>query len=438
MTPIVFLAAILLIPLVLVYPYLGLVFIIASLPITGLLPDVPFVSSVVPVLGALTVAAFLLKNRQRQAGEKARFTPIHLVGLLLIAWIFISNPEAAWFGRDRNWIITFVQLWVLLWLAGELLDSPEKHRVLFLVYSIAAVISAFMTIQQGYVDQDIAVDVRAFGLTEGANSAARYFVVAVVFLIYLLWTSTGKLQRFLFFVGLSCVFFGALVTASRTGLLMLVVALVLVFVLWSSFRYRSQVIAFFALAAGGVVFFLDNILILFQSIFPAIMSGSDTIGLRYALWAAGWKMWLAFPIQGVGVGMFRFELPYFAENITNPRHLSLVSHNMYVQMLSETGLVGFLLFMFLMLKTVQNLWQLISSDKNETSVYKVWLVVFVVILLGGITKTDQVDKMLWIVLGVGACLPRQVSSLTEGIQQKIAHSGQYLKAKYVEKRFSRK
>lgn len=402
MTFIIPVVALLLMVPVLKKPYLGLVFIIASLPITDLLPDVPLVSSIVPVFGAITVMGFLLSKKTQYGKSKARVKSVHIVALLLIIWMFISNPQAAWLGQDRNWVFTFFQLWVLLWLAGELLDAPEKHKVLFFVYSLAAVVSAIVTIQQGRIGDDIDLSLRASGLTEGANSASRYFVIAIAFLFYLWTTISGRFSRLLFMTGLIICFFGLLFTVSRTGYILLLAVLGLTIIMGYNLRYRFQILVFFALVLGVFLFFSDNILFLLRSIFPAIVSGSDTIGLRYALWAAGWRMWLAYPIQGVGIGMFRFELPYFAENTLNPRFLALVSHNMYVQMLSETGIVGFFLFIFLLAKTLQSLWRLIHSTDEISSVYKVWLTVFVVMLLGGLTKTDHIDKMLWITIGIGS------------------------------------
>jgi hypothetical protein len=31
-----------------------------------------------------------------------------------------------------------------------------------------------------------------------------------------------------------------------------------------------------------------------------------------------------------------------------------------------------------------------------------WIIVFIVMLIGGITKTDQADKLLWLVIGLSS------------------------------------
>lgn len=132
--------------LVLRRPYLGIVFIAASLPIADLLPEIPYMTSVIPLIGGVTLVIFLL-SRRKENRSALHLSNVHLAGLVFIIWIFVSNPQAAWFGADRNWVFTFFQLWVVAWLAGELLDSPEKHRVFMWLYSIITIISALFAIQ---------------------------------------------------------------------------------------------------------------------------------------------------------------------------------------------------------------------------------------------------------------------------------------------------
>jgi O-antigen ligase len=113
-------------------------------------------------------------------------------------------------------------------------------------------------------------------------------------------------------------------------------------------------------------------------------------------------MWLAHPFVGVGIGMFPVQLKNYAQGLPIPlMYLGLVAHNMYVQALAETGIVGLGLFVFLLIKSLQNLWPGRKiSDPKIALLRNIWFVVFVVMLLGGITKTDQTDKMLWLTMGV--------------------------------------
>jgi O-antigen ligase len=351
-----------------------------------------------------------MSRKVQRRDRPFRFTSLHILGFLLIIWVFISNPQAAWLGRDRNWIFTFFQLWVLLWLSGELLDSPRKHHALFWIYSLVTAVSAAVAIQQGSLGEGIDLDLRVSGLAGGANTAARYFVVAVIFFNHLRSNTTGRLFRILALIGMVTTFVGLFVTVSRTGILLLFAALGLLVIFQPSFRYRAQTAILFVIAWLLLWYWSDTILSLLRSIIPSIAHGADTVGLRYALWDAGWRMWQEYPIAGVGVGRYSVELRYFAQDLPQ-RFWSAVSHNMYIQMLAETGAVGFALFMLLLGRSLKNLWHGLDSTSHEWKpLQRVWLIVFLVMLLGGITKTDQVDKMIWMTMGVSVCLSRQYAA----------------------------
>lgn len=401
--------------LILRRPYLGVVFTAASLPVIDLLPAVPGFSSVVPLFGATAILG-ILGQRKKEHKPLFRFGNVHILGLLFIGWIFLSNPKAAWFNYDRSWLFTFFQLWVLLWLAGELLDTPQKHHVFMWIYSIVTVASALVAIQQGSIGENVDASSRALGLAEGANSAARYFVVAMIFLNYLRTVEKGGFPRFFAALGTIITFFGVFFTVSRTGILLIFVALGMTFFLNTNSKYRVQLIIIFAFSVLGLWYLSDNIVSIVRSIIPSIVEGTDTAGLRYALWQAGWRMWLHNPLRGVGIGMYPRQLRYFGQDLMAPLYLKgAVAHNTYVQILAETGLIGFVIFLLLLIKSLQNILRAdMAGNENSTVLRNVWLIVLVAMLLGGLTKTDYADKMIWLVIGVSVYFKDQVREGREG------------------------
>jgi len=395
--------ALILAAVILVQPYFGVVFIAASLPIAEVLPNVSPITSVTPLLGGVTLVSFLFNRSKENKIGSFRFVNVHILGLLLIAWIFASNPEAAWFGADRNWVFTFIQLWVLLWLAGELLDTPEKQRVLMWVYSLSAILSALIAIrEENTTGVGLIISERVMGLALGINTAARYFVVAMVMLLYLRMAALNRPMRSLATSGVIITIIGLFATVSRTGILLLFTAVGLLILLQSGLKYKFQLIFLTSAVFSGLLFFSSNLINIINGIMPSILQGTDTAGLRYELWKAGWRMWLAHPVLGVGIGMFPAQLKNYAQGLQiPPQYSGLVAHNMYVQALSETGIIGLALFIALLIAGLYNLWPGRKiSDPNVALLRNTWFVVFVIMLLGGITKTDQADKMLWLAMGI--------------------------------------
>lgn len=392
--------------LILWRPYLGIVITAASLPIADVIPSVPFASSAVPLVGAITIGAFLMNRKYEKKDQRFKFINVHFLGLLFIGWIFISHPQAAWFGIDRNWLFTYVQLWVLIWLTGELLDSEEKHQVFMWVYSLVTAISAVIAIQQGEIGLDFDTSRRVSGLAEGANSAARYFVVAMLFLNYLRLATEKPLMRILAVVGLLVTFLGVFFTVSRTGILLIFVAAGMLILLSPRQKYQIQLIIILFFASVLLWFMADNVVNIINSIIPSIAQGTDTAGLRYALWEAGLRMWGDNLFTGVGIGMYPVELKNYGQDLMSPIYWrGAVAHNMYIQILAETGMIGLGIFIVLLINTLQNIWRGTSSnDLRQVALRNVWLIVFVIMLLGGITKSDQADKMIWLAIGVSVSL----------------------------------
>ncbi len=382
-------------------PYVGVVITVISAPVIDLIPPIPYFPSALPLVGAVTLVGYLLKIRGAGGKLKIKFDSEHLLGLLFIIWVFVSNPQAAWSGTDRNWIFTFVQLLVLMVMAGGLIEAPKQHQVMMSLFAAVSVISAFTAISQGYIGEDIAASARVSGFAAGANDAARYFVVAMVFLTYLRSKTQDALLRLLLLASIVVTYIGVFFTVSRTGIILLFIAQLLILIFQRQGKQRIQMLVIFGIAFTVMLILSDAILEIISSILPSITHGTDTIGLRYQLWRAGWKMWLDHPVSGVGIGMFFHNSYQYMSQIPGVSPRALVAHNMYVQILAETGIVGFILFMSILVRSMRNFWVTAHlPDPEQTKLRDVWLIVFLVMLIGGITKTDHIDKLLWMVMGL--------------------------------------
>jgi O-antigen ligase len=391
-------------------PFLGIVFMAACLPVMDLLPQVPYVTSVLPLVGAVTIVAALESRRRNPLAHTLGFTSVAVLGLLLIGWVFIISPKST--GLDS--VRVYLQLWVLAWLSGELLDTPEKQRVLMWVFAVASAASALAAVGQGRLGGEFAQMARGGGFAWDANTAARYFLVAFLFINYLR-TAVGRgPARVLAIAGMAVTLLGLLAAASRTGILLLVTALGLMALLPLEGRSRRWLLTTFLVVISLSFVLWDSVNAVAKTIVPAVSHGTDTLGLRYKLWQAGWRMWLEHPIAGVGIGQYTANLARYAPATLKLRYYEAVAHSMYVAMLAETGIVGLGFFLSLLYAALRNL--LVGSpgeDPDARSLRYTWLVAFLVMLIGGITKTDQTDKLLWLVVGMSAVFRRHPANNTQ-------------------------
>lgn len=382
-------------------PFLGVVFIAASLPVAELLPSVRYLSSILPVIGAVAILGYLLQNRKARRKVIKGARPVLILGALFIFWIFITNPAAAWFGEGRNWMLTYLQLIILSFLAEELVDDPQKQHIFIWVFSIAALVSAAVAIRQGSIGEDIDTSIRTGGLSEGANSAGRYFVVGMIFFVYLRIQEQNAFLKVVASLGVILTFLGVFYTVSRSAMILLFTAIGLIILLDPKKKLNLPLIILFLIATLSLTFLSETVFGILGSILPSISKGTDTIGLRYKLWSAGLRMWLDHPITGVGIGRFPYELPLYGTGIAQ-NHLHLVAHSTYVQLLSETGIVGLLIWLSMGVISLMNIWKARHvDDLGQKLLAMAWFTVFLVLLIGALTMTQSSEKLIWICMGIG-------------------------------------
>ncbi len=399
-TIIIIILSIFVIAMILKKPFLGIVFTLSSLPIIDLLPSIPLLSSSAMLIGFITLFVFIFGRKKSSKRLIKKFDAVHFIGLLFVCWVFISNPTAAWFGVNRNWLLTFIQLWVLMFLSGELLNSSRKHHILIWFFAIFSLLSAFSAIQQGYIGESLSTSIRAEGLAGQSNITARYFVIATVFFNYLRYETKVKWLRLITSFGTIITFIGVFFTLSRSGILLLFFAVGLQILFTSNKKNKLQSLIIFIIAFIFLWFSAGGIFQFIEAIIPSIQQGTDTVGLRFALWDAGIKMWLDNVVSGVGIGNFSNYLRFYNSGLSI-YHRNLVAHNSYISILAETGFIGFVLFMLLISLTIKNF----INDQNiihpeQKSIRQLWLIVFIIILLSGLTKNDQYDKLFWSIMGI--------------------------------------
>jgi O-antigen ligase len=382
-------------------PILGIGLFAAAASVTDILPSVAFASSGLVLLGAGAFFAFLV-NYLLDKELTLRWHGAHLAGLSFIVWFAATNPDFALHGPPRDWLLTYVQLFALLLLASQILNSPSRHRTLMWFFSGGAVLSALIALGQVAVSGSFNTSIRAAGLL-GVNSSARYFAVAFVLLVYLTNASEG-IWKLAAMGGAALVLGGEASTLSRSGLLLTVLAIGIL--MWDRFRSgrRRQVLAIIGALALGVFLIPKSYLAVqvpsFTTLVNPTTANDSTAYIRIQLWKAGYEMWLDHPIDGVGIGQYDYQLINYAPYGLPEKDYDKGAHNLYVALLAETGLVGLAFFLWLALAAYSAVRRArFSYDRESREIARTWQIAIIVLLLGALTKHDQYDKLLWLTLG---------------------------------------
>jgi O-antigen ligase len=388
-------------------PYLGLVIITATLPVDQILPDIPYFSSLFPVIGGLTILAYLVQRRREGLSvwpDKWQLT--YMFALAFIIWMFVSNPTAAYQRNRSVAIFTYIQLFSLVLLTVELFKGHRsRYHVLMWAYVVTCLYSAHVAIQDAAITQaDVVFDTGGgSGGLNGINASARHYTIAFFLLFYLRGNLKG-MQRWMVILTWAAQLYlmqGVIVTGSRTAIIIAVIGIVLLLLSPTS-KIKPQRVLVPAIVATLVYVAVpgevwDGI---FNSIFPSLEEGTDTVATRYELWDTAMRMVADKPLTGVGIDQFIRNVRAYSDPLSATVKVT-GAHSTYFAVLAETGYPGFIMFMGIIGSSIYYALQAafrLRREEDKNLAY-IWFVALVVLLVGGLTKHDHYDKLLWLMYG---------------------------------------
>lgn len=180
---------------------------------------------------------------------------------------------------------------------------------------------------------------RITSLIQGFNSLAGYLNLVIPLAIAC--AALGKEYR-LRALGITCALASAMalyLTQSRGGLIALIgILLLAIWFLVPRLSTRLKLLG--GIAVAGALFVTA-----LMAYFPRMQNiAEDPDAMtRLPLWAAAVAIFAAHPVLGAGYGSFRFLVADFPF-VPNPVEGRLDAHNIYLQFLAETGVVGFAAF----------------------------------------------------------------------------------------------
>lgn len=190
--------------------------------------------------------------------------------------------------------------------------------------------------------------------TGDENDAALALAMGVPIVFYSIWEPNISKNKKLFRIGVvGLLFFAIAVTASRGGFLGAIAVILCMWWLSKNRIKRAVQAVAMGVALSGVV-----ALVLPAGYFEEMESindpEDDTRVERFRLWETGYIMFKHNPILGVGVGQYPFNAGDYQKlapwyDGTGKNYRGKVVHSVYFQILSETGILGSLMFGFAML-----------------------------------------------------------------------------------------
>jgi O-antigen ligase len=182
---------------------------------------------------------------------------------------------------------------------------------------------------------------RATGLSAaGPNAYAGFLNLFLPFGIGCLFCRIFRAYRswILISVGLACI--GLVLSGCRGGVAALAFTFLIAILVFVQGRKRRWI------TATAFVLLVPILATAVALLSPRLtdVDENESVLIRYAIWGEAARLYLEHPVIGIGLGNFRES---FDTNVIPAAPGQLDVHNLYLQILAETGTIGFLVFMSL-------------------------------------------------------------------------------------------
>ena len=291
------------------------------------------------------------------------------------------------------------------------INSPKQVRYVMIAFVVGAVISVFIGLATGGLKPaavgttETAINGRLTGGGGDPNQQAAGYVATMFLILGMFSVYRAKLPRAWLTIAFLIIAVGFFATESRGGLIALAVASIAALVIAP--RQRGRIVVF-----AAVMGIASLILIGLSpgAIHRIVDVGGGSSG-RSDLWKVGYEVFKAHPIAGVGIGNFIVVEPHYALQsgfLDRPGYINItpqIVHNTYLQLLAETGVIGLLAFVAVIVGFLRIAWQACRRfERIGHSEYSDLTRAVVLATVGMLSAlffiTNVTDLRLWVLLGL--------------------------------------
>ena len=336
-------------------------------------------------IGAVTlVLAFLSLLVERRFRSLGAFQVLACVfvlwGMLTFYWsIDIEDSKGA--------LITLISLFIFIWLIWELGQTEERLDQLIKAYVLGSYVSA-SGILYSFMQNSQAGYMRFSATGFNANDLGLTLALGVPMAWYLALKGKDGLLVWVYRLYLFAAFFAIILTASRTSFIAMLAGMLFIIltVKRTSIWLNSLMWVSAALVGGWLLEKVPEYSLYRLSTTVSNFTAGD-LGERVNIWRHGLNIFSDNPLLGTGIGTFNKGFEQYAGFVKS-------SHNVFLSILVEQGLVGLLIFSSIL---ALMLFFIIKMPYLQCTLCAVLLFAW---FLGGMTLGWDLRKPTWLLLGL--------------------------------------
>jgi putative inorganic carbon (hco3(-)) transporter len=393
----------------------------ALLLLVGYVPDVLATRSASHALIVIVLTGVLARwatGRERYAvpGEMVAFGALVLA--YVAATLFATDPRLG--ASETRDLVSYAAVVAMLMV---LLDTPRwLRRAVWAIVAGIGLLAVLAIVQQvtksyastygGFASILPAGDAMRSAGPLNPNPFGQVLATAGVLAFYLARIETRRARRWLAgAIALACVVAVAY-TQSRAALIALLIVALAIGVL-CGVRVRVLAAAVCGVIALGTLVLPASLQTRVDALYTAVSANAGTpqdtsLRGRKSENLAGVRMWADHPLVGVGPDNFEIHYEQYSEVIgTDPRPEQRGAHNLYLESLAETGVVGATAFFAVVWLALAGAWRARRRlQGGDALLAEGILVALCAFLICAVTLHSAYARYEWIFLGLGLAVGR--------------------------------
>lgn len=325
-------------------------------------------------MSALTISAVLSKQ------QFASLTGIAVFALQVTLYVIIRSVKGS---RDQNF-------------------SMIRHLLLTsLVVSVYGIFQFFFIpyTDPYWLDKSLysKITSRAFATLYNPNVLGSYLIIIIAVAATGFQIAESKYNKVITALILLAAYPCMILTYSRGAWLGAAVSILIILI----FNQKKSYVLV-GLAITAILAFWQYETVASRLNLEFLLSDSSQM-FRWPLWKLALKIFAQHPVFGVGLGSFGFSVP---SHFTAPGYLVSHAHNIYLQFLAETGLMGFLGFFGYIGMTMYVSYKLFRTSQCKQTEYLALGILAAIIgllahgLVDATLYLPQLNIFVWILIAV--------------------------------------
>jgi len=269
------------------------------------------------------------------------FFPILIFSAINLASIFYSADKII----SLREFVRIISIFVVYCLSYYLIRTWKAFRILIAAILLSSIIPVIFGVGQYFLKKGMSSDIsgfsnRIYGTFAHPNSFAAYLLIILSVALFCFLYN----RRILFLGAVSFLLFLLGLTYSRSAWL----GVILIFLTIGLFKYRKLLVVS-AMVILLIYLVVPTVALRVQELFELDPYGS--VIWRIKLWKDMIEVFKFRPLTGFGAGTFNV----LAESVRGLKFGSLDAHNDYLKILVETGILGLVSYLSLILALLARL-----------------------------------------------------------------------------------